>query len=318
MTSIRMVETECKLCGSDANETVVVGVDREHDLPGEFSVVRCSQCTHHRLNPRPAGTELGRLYPDDYRPFAPTSDEPPGHQRAPIRRRVADFLHFGPSSRTPAGRLLEIGCGRGDLLERFSVAGWQAMGIEPSPAASASARERGLDVRTGTDALLDAMAPDSFELLHAFMVLEHTPDPVETLRRLHRVATVGAKLRVSVPNFESRSRKRFGSCWYALQLPRHFQHFSPSSIRNALEQAGWEVERIWFQPTNADLWQSIEIQHKSGAAVDRLGIVARWSRIIDVLSLPARVLTAQLFGSSRMTITARAKPGTEQAADTTP
>lgn len=303
-TPLQMVGTECQLCGCSDGEVVLVGRDREHDLPGEFSIVRCDRCSHHRLDPRPADSQLARLYPNDYRPFAGGGEGSPVSWAGRLRHRIVDLLHFGPTRLKGAGRLLEVGCGSGALLERFASLGWSVTGIEPSRAASEAARGRGLDVLTGTDQLTDSLEPATFDLVHAFMVIEHTPDPVESLRRLRRVATDDGRLRVSVPNFAHRSRVRFGDCWYALQLPRHYQHFSPDSIRRAMDAAGWSVDRVWYQPTNDDLWRSIDIQIQSGAEVDRLAALLPLSKAIDLTTLPARLLTAQLLGSSRMTITA--------------
>lgn len=306
MTGLAMIETSCGICGSDVSEPVLTGVDREHDLAGTFSVTRCARCSHHRLNPRPADSELDKLYPDEYRPF---SNQPARRRRrlvGDMRGRLSDVVNFGSwRIATTEGRLLEVGCGSGALLERFSDQGWTAVGIEPSVAASSAARERGLNVLTGIDEMVDDFEAESFDLIHAFMVIEHTPDPVRSLRRLRRVARDDSRLRVSVPNFGHRSRRRFGDCWYALQLPRHYQHFTPESMRSAMEQAGWRIERIWFQPTNADVWGSISIQRDAGVPVHWLGRIQPVSRLLDIVTLPVRALTAQVFGSSRMTVVAR-------------
>jgi len=314
VNTLAMVETACALCGSTESDVIVVGCDRDHDLDGAFPVVRCRRCAHHRLDPRPADSELGRLYPDDYVPFAVetgTSDS----LRARVRARLEDLVHFGPYRTAPAERLLEVGCGNGRMLQRYASRGWEVRGVEPSASASEVARRRGFDVITGTDTELDDMEAATFDAVHAFMVVEHTPDPVRTLRRFRRVATPDAVLRISVPNFSHRSRRRFGDCWYSLHLPRHYQHFSPESITEALRQSGWQVTRIWHQPTNVDVWRSIDLQRTAGADVDRLAAVRPASRLIDLATLPIRFVLAQFVGSSRMTIVAAVDPSAPPATE---
>jgi SAM-dependent methyltransferase len=71
--------------------------------------------------------------------------------------------------------------------------------------------------------------------------LEHVPDPCSDLRRVHQLLRPGGVLLVSVPNFGSWERQRFGSAWFHLDLPRHRTHFVPRSLRRAMSGAGFEV-----------------------------------------------------------------------------
>ena len=50
---------------------------------------------------------------------------------------------------TPAGRLLDIGCGGGSHTSAFAAAGWEAVGLDLSQAQLQLARERGCEVVLG-------------------------------------------------------------------------------------------------------------------------------------------------------------------------
>ena len=76
----------------------------------------------------------------------------------------------------PAGTWLDIGCGRGKWLRLASDGGYEAVGVDSSPAAIQHCRESGLQV-TECDALefLRSIGDESFAVISAFHVLEHCP-----------------------------------------------------------------------------------------------------------------------------------------------
>jgi len=154
------------------------------------------------------------------------------------------------------GRMLEVGCASGAYLASMAAQGWHAEGIEFSEDASAQARRAGLAVQTGS--LETAVAQkNSFDLIVAWMVIEHLHQPVRALRKLHEWAKPGAWLCFSVPDAGAAEFRVFGGAWYALHLPNHLYHFTPATIRRLLEQTGWSVERVFHQRTLGNLIGSL-------------------------------------------------------------
>ena len=155
------------------------------------------------------------------------------------------------------GRLLDVGCGRGDLGAYLIARGWTVTGIEPSANAAEAARARGLDARRGTldDVELEAGAYDAAVFRHS---LEHLTDPVEALRRVREALRPGGLVLISVPNFGCWQRRRFGSRWYHLDLPRHRVHFTQTGLGRALEQAGFEPATITISTSSVGLPASIQ------------------------------------------------------------
>ena len=74
-----------------------------------------------------------------------------------------------------------------------------------------------------------------------FECLEHESDPVDALRSAHRVLEPGGLCLVEVPNWRSPWRALFGRYWMPLLMPQHLSHFDPTSLRTAMERAGFEV-----------------------------------------------------------------------------
>ena len=52
---------------------------------------------------------------------------------------------------------------------------------------------------------------------------------------------------VSVPNIEGFSSQLTGERWWGLDVPRHLVHYSPGTLRRALDQAGFRDIRIRHQ-----------------------------------------------------------------------
>ena len=121
--------------------------------------------------------------------------------------------------------------------------GWNAVGVDPSEAACAVARTRGVDARQGTlaDVALDAGGYDAAVFQHS---LEHTNDASGDLAKIAAAIRPGGIVLITVPNFASWQRRRFGGRWFHLDVPRHRVHFTAAGLRKALRRAGLQVERI--------------------------------------------------------------------------
>jgi SAM-dependent methyltransferase len=139
------------------------------------------------------------------------------------------------------GRLLDIGCGTGEFLRTMSLAGWDAIGVEPSPAATSYTE--GLNI-VRSDLKKAGFPVLSFDAITLWHVLEHLPDPIEHLKDIHSLLRNSGILVVCVPNIDSLQSCVGGSNWFPLELPRHKWHFSPSSITAALDRAGFRIKKI--------------------------------------------------------------------------
>jgi len=145
-----------------------------------------------------------------------------------------------------AGRLLDVGCGKGGFLRGARDRGWRCFGVEISFQASNDARRMGLDVATGR--FEDVDYPDSFfDVITMYHVLEHLHDPRQALSKAYQLLKSEGLLVVAVPNFDSLQARLFGQRWYHLDAPRHLYHFTPRTLKMLLHQIGFKVlETRWF------------------------------------------------------------------------
>lgn len=260
---------------------MVCADDYVYRVPGSYTFVRCDDCRHIYINPRPADEVLMDCYPGDYGPHvsSPDDQEPavtdPGRRSLPrrslLRRSLGKipllkpFLFWlGQQHATVIpdlpdredARLLEVGCAHGGYLSEAAAVGWQVDGIEPDAVAAERARRRGFDVQVGTFSSADVV-DQSRDVVAAWMVLEHVPDPVSFLQESIRVLRPGGTLCVSVPNGGGFERHLFGKYWLGYDAPRHLQVFTPSRLRRLLTEVGFVEVRVIHQSSIRYWWGSV-------------------------------------------------------------
>lgn len=156
--------------------------------------------------------------------------------------------------------VLEIGCGRGELLaqvrELGSVisdeVGLQLKGFDYSSDAVDKAREVGLDVDVGglEDALDSGVKADLLILSH---VIEHVPDVETFLTQARQLMAEDGLVYVEVPGVLALKEQRaYGQSYQAFCVLAHCYNFCLSSLKSVMVGAGYQmvsgnenVESIW-------------------------------------------------------------------------
>jgi SAM-dependent methyltransferase len=164
--------------------------------------------------------------------------------------------------RLPPGdcRILDVGCGSGGLgLARPLRSGWRLTGVEMDPLRAARARESGgyeTVLEGDIGAVLPALSAEAarFGALVLADVLEHLEDPVGTLAAARTLSEAGGMLLVSVPNVGHLSVVRDLLLGRHDPVPAglcdsgHLRWYSKSFLTEAIEEAGWKLERIESLP----------------------------------------------------------------------
>jgi len=221
------------MCGSDQARVYV--------RANGVEIVRCSRCT---LLYRPAVPEaLERLYTEDYfRDYfrkpgaAETVSTGYADQRARLLQAFGEHIADLERFHKP-GRLLDVGCAMGFLLEAARRRGWQVVGLDLAAAAVEYARrEFQLDVRLGP--VERAAFPEaSFDVITAFELIEHVVDPAGTLGCFHRWLRPDGLLVLTTPNAGSYAARRHPERFEGFLEPPHLVYFTPSTMRQLLRRA---------------------------------------------------------------------------------
>ena len=161
-----------------------------------------------------------------------------------LQHNAQDALHR-VSRDVPNAKILDFGCGWGFFLEVAKSNGWSCYGLEPLPGHSAYARSKfGLEILTGT--LKDDSFPENhFDVITAFQVFEHLPDPAAVIRQLWKIQKADGLILIEVPNIDT---------WSVKLLRKHHRHFNPDhinffsaqTIKLFLENNGYMLIETYF------------------------------------------------------------------------
>jgi 2-polyprenyl-3-methyl-5-hydroxy-6-metoxy-1,4-benzoquinol methylase len=180
----------------------------------------------------PRGKELHELY-------RAMSDERYMLEERGRRRTARRFLdQLG--AYVPEGRLLQVGCGHGLLLDEARRRGYEVEGVELSLEAASYARDRlGLPVRDMPieEVELDGERYDAILLVD---VLEHLDDPIAVLERLLGVLAPDGALLVVTPDPSSLMARLASSRWWCY-VPAHSCLIPRKTLRAVLAARGLAV-----------------------------------------------------------------------------
>ncbi len=229
MTEVR----SCQICKGDSPQP--------YRVLGEIQIVRCPNCGFLYRPSLPP--DLLLFYDKDYYrnkeehepQWAGTGDYVADRERLlrSFDEHIADLEEI-----RPPGRLLDVGCATGFLLEAARRRGWEVVGLDISPYALEYARkEFDLDVRLGS--IEDAHFPrNHFDAITAFEYIEHVPDPVSSLASMRSWLRSDGVLVMTTPNAGSWEARRHPQRFAGFLENRHLCYFTPSTLRRILRQTG--------------------------------------------------------------------------------
>jgi spore maturation protein CgeB len=209
------------------------------------SYVRCSRCGLLFENPRLTEEELKGFYSaESYFINTGAGSDAAGYvdyfaQCSPaLLSEYFEILRLEAPARSPV-ELLDVGCGPGGLLREASLHGWKARGLELSRWAVEKGRGSGLQIVEGT--LEQAGFPEaSFDVVSMFDVLEHLPNPRNTMREVRRVLRPGGVAVVETPNIDGWFARNVYRSSSDLVKPRaHICLYSPSTARRLFHESGF-------------------------------------------------------------------------------
>ena len=227
-----MATEHCIVCGGTLGPAVPAPRSSYAKL-GAYRIDECSECGAGATMPRPTADELAACYAATY-----------GYSTHDLievekRRRAAALLDW---SQVRTGKILDVGCMFGFLLDEARGRGLVPYGIELSESAAEVARDKGHDTFVGTIEAFAAAHPRlRFSAIFAQHVLEHVPDPRAFLDTAKGLLEPGGKLVICVPNFEARLRKLAPRSWGWYQVPVHLHHFSSRALQRLLRDAGYDI-----------------------------------------------------------------------------
>jgi ubiquinone/menaquinone biosynthesis C-methylase UbiE len=222
----------CPLCDGDDTKVLFRRKDLTHRVSDiEFPVVRCRRCGIVYVNPRPTKEAIHSYYPTEFYEIM-DKETVLEHKRSQLEAKFELVKHID------SGRLLDVGCGKGEFLYFMQGKGWLVKGVEFS-----SKPPNMFEQAIFYGELDEANYPvNSFDLVTIWAVLEHVYDPLRTLKEINRVLIPGGTIVLLVTNFNSVPARFMRHD----DIPRHTTLFSKRTIAKMLTLIGFEVRKYVF------------------------------------------------------------------------
>ena len=165
---------------------------------------------------------------------------------------------------TPDSAVLDLGCGRGGVVEVFWRDVRLAAGLDPDVPSLTEHRAPGMPVIRGVGETIP-FAGESFDLVVCVWVIEHLRDPSCTLREVHRVLKPGGHFVFLTPNIRNplMLMNRIGKALPLLQrrlvprfygrveadtFPVQYQANTVGAIRSLAKASGLDIQELRVVP----------------------------------------------------------------------
>ncbi len=215
-----------------------------------------------------------------------------------IRRQLADYMPIFAGCRD----VVDLGCGRGELLDLFREHGITARGVDSNASMVQACRARGLEADQG-DALgyLNRIPDNALGGLIAIQVVEH----LEPGYLLRLIETAFHKLRPGAPLvFETINP----ACWVAFfeSYIRDITHrwpLHPDTLRYLVQASGFSSVEVQYRSPvpYSDRLETVTLPvSATGAALD-----PTIAELVEALNAHAEKLNARLFTSLDYAVVAR-------------
>lgn len=256
---------DCRVCGHEGQNAHLPVREMMYGKREVFEYFQCGQCACLQIASIPEN--LGSYYSDNYYSLATDHS---AHYRKPLKNtlnRLRDQLTL----LTPIGnnlpfkvsvphlaasfsalqrvqglslttRLLDVGCGSGQLLHRLANAGFRSLtGIDPFIKETQVFDDRLKILKEDLEIHIGQY--DLILLNHAF---EHMRDPIGAARRVKDLLAPEGVVVLRIPTVDSAAWKMYGADWFQIDAPRHLYLHSQKSIHLVAAQSGMTVTSVHF------------------------------------------------------------------------
>ncbi len=261
-----MINSACKICGNALNNLFFEVREMMFGLREKFSYMECSNCKCIQLLQIPE--DLDKYYPEDYYSYNGHSENETIRKsffktiKRDLKKKLLDnylegenligrlmkskFSGYYPwikqKTIKSTSRILDIGCGSGELLLRMYNDGFRNLtGADPFIAAEIKYNcgikiyKKQIDELTG--------AYDVIMMHHAF---EHMASPLKVLQTIHRLLAENGILIIRIPVADCFAWRKYGINWVQLDAPRHFFLHTRRSMQILSKQAGFVLEDVVY------------------------------------------------------------------------
>ena len=161
-------------------------------------------------------------------------------------------------------KVLEVGSGKGNMLDILEEAGVIAVGIEASLKSVEIGKSAGRNMVNGYIGDIDKINVNPFDAFVSFNYLEHLPEPGTIIKNINNNMTPNAVGFVTVPNLDYLLRTK---CFYEF-VSDHLSYFTKKTLRYAFESNDFDILKCYTINEDNDIVAVVKKRkHNSTAAV---------------------------------------------------
>ncbi len=231
-----MKEADCYICKSNNYRLIT--------KKSKYRIVKCQNCSFVFTTPIPNREETAKYYRKfDYKDSLLAEKVIRSDAKKSLKR-INNYV-------TEKGELLDVGCGRGYLLDEARKLGWKTHGVDASKLVTDYAMNT-LHLNVFCSDIFSFRPAQVFDLITLNQVIEHFTNPEELINQCGKHLIKGGLLYIATPNVESVSAKVLKDNFDHYIPPEHLSYFSQRTLKRLLEKLGFKVLYIgsWSYPAD--------------------------------------------------------------------
>lgn len=270
------MEVKCRVCDNTESNTIYNAREMMMGLRERFTYFQCDQCKCIQIADFPEN--ISKYYPDEYYSIK-ANDESDNlitrflklkrNKYAVFKRSLLgkivykkypkpDLYSLSHINLNKDTRILDVGCGTGELLRSLHQLGFQDLtGIDPYN------KEEIIEIGGNSKIFKKYIfeLEGQWDVIMMHHVFEHMPDPLRVLKCASELLVPNGYFLIRIPVSQSTAWKEYRENWVQLDAPRHFFIHSPISFKLLLKNTDFELIKTIYDSTAFQFWGSIQYEN---------------------------------------------------------
>ena len=213
----------------------------------KFDIIECHQCKFKHVIPIPSELFLSEYYKNNFVKNRPKGFYSKMEADIPwldiFYNEKYDLFEKYIQKKDPS--ILDIGSGLGFFLQCGKKRGWKVLGVEPSVDSCNYATKHGLDIANEYLVEKNHQKFGRFDVVHMHEVIEHLPDPINTIKVVKEMLNPEGLICIVSPNEFNPLQEAFvnngeSEKWWVAP-PEHINYFNFLSIKQLLINHGFTI-----------------------------------------------------------------------------